>query len=116
MAWRRFFNNRCTRSRSILPWLLTSALLLLLLLLTDPALANKFETIGGGVKGSTQIKVAYLHVFAYVAGVVFLVAGVLSILLQNRNALTLNYTMWRSSSILFFLLSITAFAAGIFMS
>ena len=112
MARRRFIIDRCAKSRSILFWLLTPALLLL----ADPALANKFETIGGGVKGSTQIKVAYLHVFAYLAGVIFLVAGVLSILLQNKNALTLNYTMWRSSSILFFLLSISAFAAGIFMS
>jgi hypothetical protein len=112
MAWRRFMNRGCSESRSILPWLLAS----ILLLLTDPALANKFETIGNGVQGSTQLKVAYLQVIAYVAGAIFLAAGVLSILLQNKNALTLNYTMWRSSSILFFLLSITAFATGFYLT
>ena len=67
------------------------------------------------MQGSTQAKVAYLQVIAFVAGGIFLVAGVLAIALQNKNALTLNYTMWRTSSILFFLLSIAAFATAIFM-
>ena len=101
----------CINYRPITPRLLT----LVLLILADPVYANKFETIGGGVQGSTRLKVEYLQVFAYAAGAIFLVAGVLAILLQNRNALTLNYTMWRTSSVLFFLLSIAAFATALFI-
>ena len=104
-------NRRFPLYRSILSRLLFP----LLLIIADPVIANKFETIGGGVQGSTQAKVAYLQVIAFVAGGIFLVAGVLAIVLQNKNALTLNYTMWRTSSILFFLLSIAAFATAIFM-
>jgi hypothetical protein len=84
-------------------------------LFCEPALANKFETIGGGVQGSTQVKIEYLQVIAYVAGGLFIAAGILAIVLHNKNAQTLNYTMWKSSSALFFLLGICAFAAAVFM-
>ena len=93
-----------------LPWLLPAALLF-----CEPSLANKFETIGGGVQGSTQVKIEYLQLVAYVAGGIFLVAGVLSILLHDKNAQTLNYTMWKSSAVLFFLLGAGAIAMAIFM-
>lgn len=89
--------------------------LLLALCISEPSLANKFETIGGGVQGSTKVKVEYLQVIAYVAGGIFLLAGVLSILLHDRNAQTLNYTMWKVSSGLFFLLGIASIAAAVFM-
>ena len=88
---------------------------LIILLFCEPALANKFETIGGGVQGSTKVKVEYLQVIAYVAGGIFLVSGVLAILLHNKNAQTLNYTMWKSSSTLFFILSIASFTAAVLM-
>jgi uncharacterized integral membrane protein len=92
-----------------------SWLLLLGLLFCEPLLANKFETIGGGVQGSTKVKVEYLQVIAYAVGGILLIAGILSIVLHNKNAQTLNYTMWKSSATLFFLLSIAAFAAAVFM-
>ncbi|MEW8506027.1 MAG: hypothetical protein AB2598_04945 [Candidatus Thiodiazotropha sp.] len=85
------------------------------LLSGGPLLANKFETIGGGVQGSTRVKIEYLQVIAYVSGGIFLVAGILAIALHNKNSQTLNYTMWKPSAVIFFLLSISSFAAGMFM-
>ncbi len=99
-----------TRLFPTLPWLLLGGLLL-----CEPSLANKFETIGGGVQGSTRLKVEYLQVIAYVASGIFFAAGILSIVLHDKNAQTLNYTMWKSSSAIFFLLGIGAFAAAIYM-
>jgi len=94
----------------LLPWLITLALFL-----CEPASANKFETIGGGVQGSAKIKIEYLHVIAYFVGAIFLAAGILSIVLHDKNAQTLNYTMWKTSSALFFLLSVASFAVAILM-
>jgi hypothetical protein len=89
---------------------------LIMLLFSDPLLANKFETIGGGVQGSNKLKIEFLEVIAYVVGGIFLVAGVLAIALHNHNAQTLNYTMWKSSAALFFILGAGSLAAGYFMS
>jgi uncharacterized membrane protein len=89
--------------------------LFLLLLFTEPLLANKFKTIGGGVSGSTQVKVEYLQIIGYVAGGIFLIAGILAIVLHDKNAQTLNYTMWKPSAAIFFLLSIAAFSAAALM-
>jgi hypothetical protein len=87
-------------------------LIALLFLFAEPLLANKFKTIGSGVSGSTQMKAEYLQIIGYVAGGIFLIAGLLTIALHNKNALTLNYTMWKSSATAFFLLGIAAFAAA----
>ncbi|MES9832123.1 MAG: hypothetical protein ABW139_07730 [Candidatus Thiodiazotropha sp. DIVDIV] len=103
------------KSNIILFWM-PLALLFILLILSDPLLANKFETIGGGVQGSNKVKIEYLQIIAYVASVFFLVSGILTIALHNKNALTLNYTMWKSSATIFFILSISTAAAGYFMS
>jgi hypothetical protein len=97
-----------TRLYPVAPWLL-----LIGLLFCEPLLANKFETIGGGVQGSTQLKVEYLRAIAYVAGGIFMASGVLTIALRNKNAQTLSYTMWKPSAVLFFLLSIGAFVAAV---
>jgi hypothetical protein len=78
-------------------------------------MANKFKTIGSGVQGSSKIKVEYLHVIAYVVGIIFLIAGILAIALHKSNALTLNYTMWKHSAALFFIFGIGAIAAGYYM-
>jgi hypothetical protein len=92
-----------TRLHTAAPWLL-----LIGLLLCEPLLAGKFETIGGGVQGSAKLKIEFLKGIAYVAGGIFFISGVLSILLRNKNAQTLSYTMWKPSAMLFFLLSIGA--------
>lgn len=94
----------------IIPWLLLAGLLI-----CEPALANKFETIGSGVQGSTRVKIEYLRVIAYLAGGILIIAGILSIVLHDKNAQTLNYTMWKASSALFFLLAIGAFALAVLM-
>ncbi|MCG7984266.1 MAG: hypothetical protein JAY90_16130 [Candidatus Thiodiazotropha lotti] len=98
-----------------LPWVL-SVLAFALLTLSEPSMANKFETIGGGVQGSTKIKVEYLITIAYVASAIFMIAGILAIALHNRNAQTLNYTMWKSSAAMFFILGIGMAVAGYYMS
>jgi uncharacterized integral membrane protein len=87
----------------------------MILIVSEPLLANKFETIGGGVSGSTRAKIEYLQVIGYVAGTILLIAGILAIVLHNKNAQTLNYTMWKSSAAMFFFFSICAFLAAIFM-
>lgn len=98
------------RNFSLLPYFL-----LLGLILCEPVLANKFETIGGGVQGSTRVKIEYLQVIAYVASGIFFISGILAIVLHNKNAQTLNYTMWKPSAAIFFILSILALAGGIYM-
>jgi hypothetical protein len=91
-------------------------IVLIMLLSSDPLLANKFETIGGGVQGSDKLKIEFLEIIAYVIGGIFLIAGILAIALHNNNAQTLNYTMWKSSAALFFILGTGSLAAGYFMS
>ncbi|MES9939392.1 MAG: hypothetical protein ABW104_13020 [Candidatus Thiodiazotropha sp. 6PLUC2] len=103
------------QSKNILPWI-PLILLFTLLLLSDPLLANKFETIGGGVQGSSKVKIEYLQIIAYVASVIFFVSGILTIALHNKNALTLNYTMWKSSATIFFILGLCSAAAGYYMA
>jgi uncharacterized membrane protein len=89
--------------------------LFLMLLFAQPLLANKFETIGGGVSGSTRVKIEYLQVIGYVTGGIFLIAGILAIVLHDKNSQTLNYTMWKPSAAIFFLLSIASFTAAVMM-
>ncbi len=98
------------RALPTLPWLLLAGLFF-----CEPLLANKFETIGGGVQGSTKIKVEYLQIVAYVAAGFFTVSGVLAIVLRNKNAQTLSYTMWRSSAVILFLLAIGSLTLALFM-
>ena len=81
----------------------------------EPALANKFETIGGGVTGSTKMKAEYMKIIAMVVGGTFMMASVLAVVTHNKNAYTLNYTTWRSSAIILFLLSLVSFATAAFI-
>lgn len=102
-----------TRLSRLLPLILW--IILLALCVSEPLLANKFETIGGGVQGQTKMKIDFLRVFAYVASGVFLIAGILSIVTHDKNAQTLNYTMWKASAAIFFLLSIGALTGALLM-
>jgi uncharacterized membrane protein YhiD involved in acid resistance len=95
-----------THLARLLPLILWIALLVLCF--SEPLLANKFETIGGGVQGQSKMKIDFLRVFAFVASGIFLIAGILSIALHDKNAHSLNYTMWKTSAAIFFLLSIGA--------
>lgn len=81
----------------------------------EPALANKFETIGSGVSGSPEIKLEYLRIFMYSVSLIMLAAGALSIMTRDKNTQSLNYTMWRSSSLMFFLLALGSFGIAVYL-
>lgn len=98
----------------------TRILLLILLfalacLYIDPALANKFQTIGGGVSGSNKMKIEFLKWAAYVAAGVFFLAGALSVITRNNNTQTANYSLWKSSASIFLLLAIGSTVLGVYL-
>ena len=64
------------------PWL---ALLsgILLLFIADPALANKFETIGGGFSGSSGFKREWLQKFSFIVGGVCAVGALLAVVIPQ---------------------------------
>lgn len=53
-------------------------------LLIEPALANKFQTIGGGVTGGNAKKLAVLKEIALYAGSFFIFLGAMALLTRNR--------------------------------
>ncbi len=85
---------------------------LLLLLITEPALANKFETIGGGVAGSSGIKREWLQKFFLVAGGISLFGAFLAVVVPRKNALFLNFRNWKASAAVLTVLSIIFFGAA----
>lgn len=86
-----------------------------LALLIEPALANKFETIGGGVSGSSGIKREWLQKFFLVIGGASLLGAVLAVVVPHRNALYLNYNNWKQSAIMLSILAVVMFAAAAFI-
>lgn len=85
------------------------ALGILAMLCIEPALANKFETIGGGVSGSSGIKRDWLQKFFLVVGGMSLLSAVLALVVPHNNALFLNYGNWKKSFIILLVLSIFFF-------
>ncbi len=90
-------------------------ILSLALIYIEPAVANKFETIGSGVSGSASIKIEYLKIIAFITGIIMFIAGVLTVTTRNKNSLALNHTMWKSSSIIFFILSFVTIGTGFYL-
>ena len=76
------------------------------LLIGDQAIANKFETIGGGVSGSSAIKREWLQMTLAVAGGISLFSALLAIVLPHRNAAFLNYSNWKQSAIVLSILGV----------
>ncbi len=76
-------------------WLLTA---LATLFLMEPALANKFETISGGVNGSFRLKRAFIQDMLLFGGGGFLVAAVMAVVVPRTNAAFLNYANWKASA------------------
>ena len=88
-----------------MPWWAIGLLAALLLLTTEPALANKFETIGGGVAGSSGVKREWLTGFFMIAAGVTGLLGILAIVTPHRNAAFLNSTTWKQSAAVLFVLT-----------
>ncbi len=57
---------------------------LLLCMVLEPAFANKFETIGGGVSGLSREKIELMKQISLYAGGFFLFLGVVMLLTRNR--------------------------------
>ena len=86
-----------------------TALCILVLLCIEPALANKFETIGGGVSGSSGIKREWLQKFLLVAGGLSLLGSLLAIVIPHTNAAFLNFSNWKQSAIVLFVFAVVFF-------
>ncbi|PLY12490.1 MAG: hypothetical protein C0631_16675 [Sedimenticola sp.] len=85
-------------------------------LMIEPSLAgNKFETIGKGVSGTVQLKKNHLQVIFSVVGVVMLLLSVLTVVMPRNNSQMLNYTLWKQSAAIFFILSLAAFAGAFYI-
>ncbi len=89
------------------------ALFLLVLgicLTADPAMAgNKFQTIGSGVSGSSEIKREHMAIILYVVSGLFLLGAVATVLMPRNNAQMLNFSLWKESAIVLTLLSMATF-------
>lgn len=91
----------------------TQALILLsvcaTLILAEPALANKFETIGSGVAGSWRFKSEFVRTALLVGGSIFAFAAVLAVVVPHTNAAFLNYANWKASAVVLAILSALLF-------
>jgi len=87
-------------------------LIISMLFVVEPAIANKFETIGGGVTGSSGIKREWLQNFFLVVGGIFLFSGVLAVVVPHNNALYLNFANWKRSAAILFVLAVAFFLFG----
>ena len=87
-----------------------AAFALLILFAAEPALANKFETIGGGFSGSSGFKRSWLTRFFVVSGGISLFLAVLAVVTPHTNASFLNYGNWKQSAIV-----LSSLAGGFFL-
>ncbi len=84
--------TQLTRTTAWLP-------LVVLMAWLEPALANKFETIGGGVAGSSGLKREWLQYFLYFVAGLGALGALLAVIYPRKNALYLNYNNWKKSAI-----------------
>lgn len=84
-------------------------LCLLAAVFIEPALANKFETIGGGVSGSSGIKREWLQKFFLVIGGMSLLSAILALVVPHDNALYLNFSNWKRSFVILLILAAVFF-------
>ena len=82
--------------------LAAAALALLCLCAVEPALANKFETIGSGLSGSSSFKRSWLTRFLVISGSLSLFMGLLAMVFPHKNAAYLNYDNWKLSALVLF--------------
>lgn len=96
-------------------WVVFAIVAVGLLLFVDPAYANKFEKISGGVSGSMHIKRDWLMYSLIGAGGVSLLCAVLAIVVPHDNALYLNFSNWKLSALMFALVASLFFTAAAFV-
>lgn len=84
----------------------------LMLLWIDPVLANKFETIGGGVSGSSSLKREHVSIIFYVIAGIFLVTGIGSFLVPHNNPFKLDFCNWKQSAIFMIVIGVAALITG----
>lgn len=77
-----------------------ATLILGLFLLTEPALANKFETISGGVNGSFRIKREFVQIALLTGGISLLLGALLAVVVPRNNAAFLNFRNWKTSAVI----------------
>ena len=79
-------------------------------LAVDPVMAgNKFQTIGSGVSGSSELKREHMQIILYVISGLFLTGAVATVLMPRNNAQMLNFSLWKESAIVLTLLSLATF-------
>jgi hypothetical protein len=96
----------------------TAAPLILLLglaLLLEPALANKFETISGGVNGSFRLKREFVQFGLLMGGGGFLIGAVLAVVIPRSNAALLNFANWRNSAIVMAVIGLSMLISYLFV-
>ncbi len=90
--------------------LAVAAFALLWLFAAEPALANKFEAIGGGFSGSSDFKRDWLTRFFVITGGISLFLAILAVVTPHTNASFLNYGNWKQSAIV-----LSSLAGGFFL-
>lgn len=83
--------------------------LLVLAIVCEPALANRLESIGGGLSGSFRMKREFLQTALLVVGSVFLFTALMAVIVPRNNASFLNFANWKASSIVLVVLSAICF-------
>lgn len=89
-------------------WILGACIVLAL----EPALANKFETISGGVVGSSWLKREWLEKFFWISGGISLAFSVLALIVPHSNPLYMNSRTWKQSSIILAVLAAILLSAA----
>ena len=84
-------------------------LAVLILCCTEPAVANKFETIGSGFAGSPIIKRAWLYRFFQATGSISLFFAALAVVIPHTNPLLLNFGNWKQSAVVLSIMAAVCF-------
>ena len=87
------------------------------LLLLEPSLAgNKFETIGGGISGSSQAKLQFVRPISSGFGILFLIGAILSLTpFIHKSAESPSFSTWKQSAGVLFVLSTLCFGIALFI-
>ena len=89
------------------------ALSVALLLWVEPTLANKFETIGGGVAGPTGLKREWLQRILFITAATGAIGAVLAVVYPRKNPLFLNFGNWKKSAAVMAVFSAVSLIAAV---